>query len=61
MTLEITNLQRVLLLESLSTRLQRIEEMIRIFKDDQDTVKVYEQEFLDVEHLRQTILNPNNV
>ena len=60
MTLKITEKQRVLLLESLSTRMQRIEEMIRIFKDDEKMEEVYSQEFLDVESLRQMISNTNN-
>ena len=60
MTLEITKKQRVLLLESLSTRMQRIEEMIKIYKGDEQMEEVYSKEFLDVEYLRQMIINTNN-
>jgi len=60
MTLEITKKQRVLLLESLSTRMQRIEEMIKIYEGDEKMEELYSQEFLDVEYLRQMIINTNN-
>jgi len=60
MTLQITDRQRALLLESLTTRMQRIEEMIRIYKGDEQMEEVYSKEFLDVEYLRQMIINTNN-
>ena len=60
MTLEITNRQRTLLLESLTTRMQRIEEMIRIFEGDAQMEEEYITEFLDVEHLRGMITNTVN-
>jgi hypothetical protein len=60
MTLEITNKQRTLLLDSLTTRMQRIEVMIRIYKGDEKMEEAYSQEFLDVEYLRQTIINIGN-
>jgi len=61
MTLEITEKQRTLLLESLSTRMQRIEEMIRIYEGDEKMEELYSQEFLDVESLRQIVINTNNL
>ena len=57
MTLEITEKQRALLLESLTTRMQRIEEMIKIYEGDEKMEELYSQEFLDVESLRHTIAN----
>jgi hypothetical protein len=60
MTIEITKKQRVLLLESLFNRMQRIEEMIKIYEGDEKMEELYSQEFLDVEYLRQMISNTNN-
>lgn len=61
MTLQITDRQRTLLLDALTTRMQRIEEMIKIYKDDEQMEEAYSQEFLDVESLRQTVINTNNL
>ena len=60
MTLEITEKQRVLLLESLTTRMQGVEEMVSIYEGDEKMEELYSQEFLDVEYLRQIISNINN-
>lgn len=61
MTLQITDRQRTLLLDALTTRMQRIEDMIRIFKDDEQMEEAYSKEFLDVESLRQTVIDTNNL
>ena len=60
MTLEFTQKQQVLLLDALHTRLQRIDQMIRLFEEDRDTraqnmAEVYSQEYMDVEYLLQMI------
>ena len=54
MTLEFTQNQQALLIDSLHTRLQRIDQMIRLFEEDRDDkarrmAEVYSQEYLDVE------------
>jgi hypothetical protein len=56
MTLEFTQNQQALLVDSLHTRLQRIDQMIRLFEEDRDDkarrmAEVYSQEYLDVEYL----------
>ena len=60
MTLEFTQNQRALLSDALHTRLHRIDQMIRLFEEDRDTraknmVKVYSQEYMDVEYLLQMV------
>jgi hypothetical protein len=57
MTLEITEKQRALLLDALTTRMQRIEKMVKIYDEDEKMELVYTQEFLDVESLRQIVNN----
>lgn len=56
MTLEFTQNQQALLVDALHTRLQRIDQMIRLFEEDRDDkarrmAEVYSQEYLDVEYL----------
>jgi len=56
MTLEFTQNQQALLIDALHTRLQRIDQMIRLFEEDRDDkarrmAEVYSQEYLDVEYL----------
>jgi hypothetical protein len=41
--------------------MQRIEEMIRIYEGDEKMEELYSQEFLDVESLRQIVINTNNL
>jgi hypothetical protein len=60
MTLEFTQNQQALLLDALHTRLQRIDQMIRLFEEDRDTrarrmAEVYSQEYMDVEYLLQIV------
>jgi len=60
MTLEFTQNQQALLSDALHTRLHRIDQMIRLFEEDRDTraknmVKVYSQEYMDVEYLLQMV------
>lgn len=60
MTFIFTQKQQALLLDSLHTRLQRIDQMIRLFNEDRDEkakrmAEVYSQEYLDVEYLLQMI------
>ena len=60
MTLEFTSNQQALLLDALHTRLQRIDQMIRLFEEDNDSkakrmIEVYSQEYIDVEYLLQMI------
>lgn len=60
MTLNFTAKQQALLLDSLHTRLQRIDQMIRMFSEDRDEkakrmAEVYSQEYLDIEYLLQMI------
>jgi len=60
MTLEFTQKQRAILSDALHTRLQRIDQMIRLFEEDRDTkaknmVEVYSQEYMDVEYLLQIV------
>ena len=65
MTLEFTQNQQALLIDSLHTRLQRIDQMIRLFEEDRDEkakrmADVYSQEYLDVEYLLHMISRANN-
>jgi hypothetical protein len=65
MTLEFTQNQQALLIDSLHTRLQRIDQMIRLFEEDRDDkarrmAEVYSQEYLDVEYLLHMISRANN-
>lgn len=65
MTLEFTQNQQALLIDSLHTRLQRIDQMIRLFEEDRDDkarrmAEVYSQEYLDVEYLLHIISRANN-
>ena len=65
MTLNFTQKQQALLLDSLHTRLQRIDQMIRLFEEDRDDkakrmAEVYSQEYLDVEYLLHMISRANN-
>ena len=60
MTLNFTAKQQALILDSLHTRLQRIDQMIRLFEEDRDDkakymTEVYSQEYLDIEYLLQMI------
>jgi len=60
MTLEFTQNQQAVLLDALHTRLQRIDQMIRLFEEDRDTrakrmVEAYSQEYMDVEYLIQMV------
>ena len=60
MTLEFTSNQQALLLDALHTRLQRIDQMIRLFEEDRDTraknmAEVYSEEYMDVEYLLQMV------
>ena len=60
MTLEFTSNQQALLVDALHTRLQRIDQMIRLFEEDRDDkarrmAEVYSQEYLDVEYMLQMI------
>jgi hypothetical protein len=60
MTLEFTQNQQALLLDALHTRLQRIDQMIRLFEEDNDSrakrmAEVYSQEYMDVEYLLEII------
>jgi hypothetical protein len=60
MTLEFTSNQQALLLDALRTRLQRIDQMIRLFEEDNDSkakrmIEVYSQEYIDVEYLLQMV------
>jgi len=60
MTLEFTQNQQALLSDALHTRLHRIDQMIRLFEEDRDTraknmVKVYSEEYMDVEYLLQMV------
>ena len=61
MTLQITDRQRAILLDALTTRMQRIEKMIKIYEGDEKMEEAYSQEFLDVESLRQIVVNTNNL
>jgi hypothetical protein len=61
MTLQITEKQRALLLDALTTRMQRIEKMVKIYDEDEKMELVYTQEYLDVESLRQIVVNTNNI
>ena len=65
MTLEFTQNQQALLIDALHTRLQRIDQMIRLFEEDRDDkarrmAEVYSQEYLDVEYLLHIISRANN-
>ena len=65
MTLEFTQNQQALLIDALHTRLQRIDQMIRLFEEDRDEkakrmAEVYSQEYLDVEYLLHMISRANN-
>jgi hypothetical protein len=65
MTLEFTQNQQALLIDALHTRLQRIDQMIRLFEEDRDDkarrmAEVYSQEYLDVEYLLHMISRANN-
>lgn len=65
MTLEFTQNQQALLIDSLHTRLQRIDQMIRLFEEDRDDkarrmAEVYSQEYLDVEYLLHIISRANS-
>ena len=60
MTLEFTSNQQALILDALHTRLQRIDQMIRLFEEDHDSkaksmIEVYSQEYIDVEYLLQMV------
>jgi hypothetical protein len=60
MILEFTSNQQALLLDALHTRLQRIDQMIRLFEEDNDSkarrmAEVYSQEYIDVEYLLQMV------
>jgi hypothetical protein len=60
MTLEFTSNQQALILDALHTRLQRIDQMIRLFEEDNDSkakrmIEVYSQEYMDVEYLLQMV------
>jgi hypothetical protein len=60
MTLEFTSNQQALILDALHTRLQRIDQMIRLFEEDNDSkaermIEVYSQEYIDVEYLLQMV------
>ena len=60
MTLEFTSNQQAVLLDALHTRLQRIDQMIALFQEDNDSkakrmAAVYSQEYMDVEYLIQMV------
>lgn len=60
MTLEFTQNQQAVLLDALHTRLQRIDQMIALFQEDNDSkakrmAEVYSQEYMDVEYLIQMV------
>jgi hypothetical protein len=41
--------------------MQRIEKMIKIYEGDEKMEEIYSKEFLDVESLRQIVVNTNNI